>query len=487
MRNETTLDQPTLVDKTVQVDFLTPPPSVPAIAVAMADEQPRPKESEIEISATATAQKELTDNVRATLRQMARLRRKILDQRTVAKEEAREIFYANEQVVGEFQKLMSSLIELKPRLEADKAQEITEWEDCLINIADYMDESKKAGQKFEHAQEKLIDLEWQLDVKEKHMPHEEASAESRTSSETSMDAAWPDFEYDEIAIIDADESDAEISLPPADAIGVDALQGRSSFDDVEPPGSSNMLPFSDATTVGAEDDPPKLSLADDDEFVKVYGPLGVNDHEFSQFMNTNVATLVEQARNVTHNLQPSFDENDLDRVFRWLAYGRPWSDLLGSKHEAVSRETPLPASMVTLLRTYVLHMLQLLSLNLQGGANKEEQGLTNFARLRQFWAKDWLWDPWSRQSALAHPPTNVPRTPLQQTQEGPAFRDDEDALQLIEPPSDVPTTHEETAVPHRGRTIGQTALSERSEGYVGRLDWTGGLPRSRAGSSPPRT
>jgi hypothetical protein len=197
-------------------------------------------------------------------------------------------------------------------------------------------------------------------------------------------------------------------------------------------------------------------------------------------MEEDIAALVDEARKLSLDLGPRYTQNDLDRFFRWLVYGRPWSDHLAMQHAPEEAEPPLPASMLRMFRTWIMHMMEVLSTNLQAPEGNSESDTRNFARLRRFWAKDWQWDPWARPSALAQSVQIT--TPNKVAHQVGVETPDGEALPLPDPPSVVPTTHANTAAPHRGGSDEKLAMSETPHDYTGKGDFVVSMNRSRANS-----
>lgn len=439
-------------------------------------------------SLTMSDDRRLSDTLRANLDRLSKDLAKVRRKRLVAQEEGKQMQILHGQLLDVLYKFMTKMEAVRGRVDETIAKELPDWDDCLLSIEECVEENAETGKRFERNQEGLIKLESKLGRKEVEVLGKDDVRSSMDStkrvslddvveaSEDSHNGRGSERESAEmqrfLALAKQSEDDGADDLTmPEDTKLDDLLNAHEDFEE-------------------APDDPildePRDEFFDTDEdFEKLYWP--VNDADFSQFMETDISALIEQARKASLVLRPGYSQNDLDRFFRWLAYGRPWSDSLGARESPTVPERPLPASMVTMFRTWIMHMLELLSRDLQPDDQGETSKTLNFARLRRFWAKDWQWDPWALPSALAQRAgITAPRTPLQEAQVNPEDEEDQkldNILPLFDPPSVVPTTHANTAAAHRGGSDKKVAMSEFSHDHTGKRDWQGQLSRSRAGSS----
>lgn len=425
-----------------------------------------------------------SDALLASLRRLATLRMRLLGYRVSAKEESRLIRNLHGQLITELYRLYNLVPAIRQPKDSpveNTSKESAEWDECLIEIEDCIEQSEEAGRRFEQKQNAIDELEEQLQSQEDGIY--QSYGQNRLS---------PTLEFeDEVA--HQDTMDSELDLP-------EEIERFLSLSKIPPevansplvlPDEDGSMPFS-STPQSPQQQPFEFEDGDyvnvgdeiaDGDFVKLFGP--VSD-DFSQFTgkDVDVSRLIEKAREAALVLEPGFSENDVDRFFRWLAYGRPFSDRLAAPQD----EPPLPRSVLSLFRTWIWHSLALLSAGLQIPTDLPPRNLNlkeiNFARIRAIVAQNWLWDPHVR---ITRSKPSRHEEDLANEPDGEQTVVDKPSPSLSVPlrPSQssvVVQTNADTGTADqaysRQDTFRPVPMSEQSGSHVGRSDFVEGQSRS---------
>lgn len=416
-----------------------------------------------------------SDAFRSSLRRLAGLRMKALGYRMSAKEESRHIRNLNVQLIRELYKLYNlaaAMREKKDTLLGDMTEDSAEWEEYLVEIEECIEQTEEAGKRFERKQESIDVIEEQLQTEESDLY--KSYVPQRLSSALVIEGEE----------LEEDVLNHEVNLPKE----IEKFLTLAKT----PPGESTMSPAHlEEHNTRSSDEPrsPQL-LFFEDEDLESYDVLeeealdgdfeelfGSTSEEFSQFMGNDVTKLIEKAREAALVLDSGYSQNDLDRFFRWLAYGRPFTERLATSQH----EPPLPRSVLSLFRTWIWHSLQLLSTGLpmptdvSGGINLKDM---NFAKIRAVLARSWLWDP------DAHP--RIGRSESQSATPG-GDGNVENKPSTVEPATDSNLPYSRTRSNNATQTditdqasheiSRRPAISEQSRSHIGREGFATIYPR----------
>lgn len=431
---------------------------------------------------------------KTSLQQLRPLRMAALDKRIAIKEERKRMKNRNSGLALDLHNFKAAASAIKEKAPKEIAEEFSDLDYCIVNIEDRVAERDNADVEFGRSQDQLIDFEWRLKLGEDALYGDyDGPSEIFPPNDQALNAKQID--RGDAAAVDVVDFNRDLAIPVAAAPQIRIIEPPPPEDDEEAlPGSALLDAQVQEEDDGLLEEPELLTLTAE-EGVADYGP-----HNFDQFIDDDIPSIIERARAEHLNIEPDYNKSDMDRLLRWLAYGRPWSDLLGSPQPATPRENPLPARMLTMIRTWLVHALTLSNLPSNDPDAGEPGDMRLFAQLRKMWNQDLFWDPWMRGSRpiknavtvgmaeerqQQHLPVKAESTtPITTSRDFDDYRADSVTMALtnttnvaqhrryaqFEPPITAPLTE---------------ALSERSQIVTGRKEWSPDEKKHRRGQSLP--
>lgn len=394
----------------------------------------------------------------------------------------------HKRVVGELYVFLTAIEKLKKTIQPDILQNIGDWDDFIVNIEDYIEESEAAGKRSDRKHEQLDKLEWDLRVREDELyaPHHSRTASNSIDNDINLSAA--------------DEEDFGTDPPSSGAHPPDMLDEPDVIDDF----LALSKPIPEQGIEDYEDDE-----IEGDEYVMLSGAsdeLGLFANELSQFADQQSVNWSEQK--ASFMLESHFPGADLERITQWMLYGRPWSDRLGSQTAAACASASASRSTIEALCRWIWEHLNLLTTGVSASAqtirNTNLQDI-DFIEFKSFFINNWLGE------------SNV--RPIAQNNTGPeaaaaaAGLSETRILGGIDATNDIGNPQAHPVEPTSPRTnaavdddtvatnsahsrlrqgdsgsaemfLRKTALSEQSQSYVGRSDFPGYHNKVRRDSLP---
>ncbi|KAK5945603.1 hypothetical protein PMZ80_002808 [Knufia obscura] len=342
----------------------------------------------------------------AELRSVARLRMSALRRRSTAKERSAQMRILHHHLLQQIHRMVQLLGE---RLPVERDESAADWDDCLIDIKDYVVESGKTGKEFDDEQKRLIDLEWDMCAMENNLygqfePQGGGGIDDSGNASTNDQSVAADIVAEMARLLSPTMGPTRQgrSHSPPEALSDDPYAGVPSFAILSSDNhnthsaESGLSAFGQRSSEGIGDQFGRGAEALQDPSQHVFGQMSENIlADGSQFWDEEVELLIEEARKELLEKSPGVIdpfERNLQILPRWLSYGTPWNgELLDKERQA----RPLIATSKA-IRALLWHTLAVLCSGLPASASIAPlKDLHSFADVKDLLVGTWMWDPWT--------------------------------------------------------------------------------------------
>lgn len=342
------------------------------------------------------------------LRVVRGLRMRAMGSCYAAKQESRHMINLQRAMLADLRGLVDVM---RASVSASTQDNVGALEDSFVVVEKTAKMVDIAGKKFDQVAEQFIDDEWELSAAEEDIYNGQFKDRSKRPS-TDMGGPATDSEYFgnlEPSAIDKilASLDGETSEPVESQ--VDLYQDRrqyvteslSTFDeDLGEIVTANISHDSDPHEADPADLPHELqATAGSHERLSGYAEQESPEEnlgEGSQFEWVDVADMIAEAGKCDFLAQSAreaqFSPADLNGFTRWLLYGTPWNDQLAFNRD----QALLQPSNLKFFHTWILHVLEAIAQGAPGFAPSSTLKNVRTFNFREYLAKIWMWDPWSR-------------------------------------------------------------------------------------------
>lgn len=351
--------------------------------------------------------------LRSKLQEITQLRLKAQEKRSILNREGENIRTLQSQVVQDMRKLVESMREKLTNKWPDslKEDDLTDWEDCLIEIVDSTDESEEASKKLDSERNTLNNLERDLRGLENELCNQNADPNERNNlqstrnilqNNSAVHASVPDQQD----IDRNNETDEGQQLPRSRIVG--SYASDSSGPKAKEDSSADTLDGyeePDLVSDGSQDAMLQMESGPSSQLVKVdlsppQDELSLPQNEDTlgngfQFIDASEAIVPEadelagMASNGLENGFPGITEGDIDSFNHWLFHGTPWNSKWAENHERLSALL----SNLQFVKRWLTRTLQTIYSGTFALPHLEPAESANSMSVMQGNVRTWMWDP----------------------------------------------------------------------------------------------
>lgn len=334
--------------------------------------------------------------LRSKLQQMAQLRLEAQERRSLWKHEGENIRNLQVQIAHDIHKLVENMRNKLAHLWTDslKENDLTDWEDCLIEIVDSTHESEKASKKLDSELNTLEDLEHNLRGFENELYNQGANFDKcsnlqpvRNASQSNKTGDAPNHDQQGV---DANDESNSSSPKVQEGSTADTWDGYEELD----LDSEGSLDAASQVEFKLQLPPVQIDLSQETNEDTLEN-IGFQFIDFSEVIpDPNEITGV--ASNGASDGLPAITEGDIDSFNRWLFYGTPWNPKWAISQDSLSATL----SNLQFVKKWLARTLQTISSgnfalpHLGTGENRN-----SISVLRKN-VRNWMWDPASAVSTI---------------------------------------------------------------------------------------